>query len=218
MPYPTLFTTPGVKAFAEAVDAERGRQLAKFGDQWHPDGTGGSGRRAQADGFRADCEYLANNDCTTWFPVLLEEVYEAGAEDDPAQLRAELVQVAAVCAAWINDLDRRPTEHADAAMAMADQEQHDYAAEVRGGALIDSERQFLEFALDLAADKMAEDDGFTDEDTAALVSLRRMADAARPDRVPTRAQITDQVGVVDASLHCVDDLLAAARPDDTSGA
>lgn len=37
--YPTLFATSGVKDFAEAVDAERQAQLAKWGDQRHPDGT-----------------------------------------------------------------------------------------------------------------------------------------------------------------------------------
>jgi hypothetical protein len=82
--YPTLFTTPGVKDFAEAVDAERQRQIAKFGDQHHPDGT--------------------------WMHVLIEEVFEALAEEDPAKLRAELVQVAAVCAAWITDIDGRGSQ------------------------------------------------------------------------------------------------------------
>ncbi|GGT43506.1 hypothetical protein [Streptomyces purpureus] len=42
--------------------------------------------------------------------------------------------------------------------------------------LTDAERQFLTFALDLAADRMASDDGFTDEDEAALARFRRMAD------------------------------------------
>jgi len=37
------------------------------------------------------------------------------------------------------------------------------------------ERQFLTFALDLAFDRMVSDDGFTDEDEAALEKLRRMA-------------------------------------------
>lgn len=39
-----------------------------------------------------------------------------------------------------------------------------------------TERQFLTFALDQAADEMALGDGFTDEDEAALARLRRMAD------------------------------------------
>ena len=41
--------------------------------------------------------------------------------------------------------------------------------------LTDTERQFLTFALDLAFDQMVSGDGFTDEDEAALASLRRLA-------------------------------------------
>ncbi|MFE2323613.1 hypothetical protein ACFXD5_06765 [Streptomyces sp. NPDC059385] len=37
-----------------------------------------------------------------------------------------------------------------------------------------AERQFLTFALDLAFDRMVSDDGFTDEDHAALERFRRM--------------------------------------------
>lgn len=107
MPYPTIFRTPGVAAFAEAVDEERARQLAKWGDQRHPDGTGGPAMRQRADEARAQCQYLAENGGPDWRAILLEEVYEAMAEDDPTALRAELVQSAAVIAAWISDLDRR---------------------------------------------------------------------------------------------------------------
>lgn len=39
-----------------------------------------------------------------------------------------------------------------------------------------TEREFLTFALDLAADRMASRDGFTDEDHAALDRFRRLAD------------------------------------------
>jgi hypothetical protein len=34
-------------------------------------------------------------------------VEEAFAESDPTKLRAELIQVAAICAAWIHDIDQR---------------------------------------------------------------------------------------------------------------
>lgn len=132
--YPTLFNTPGVKAFAEAVDAERQRQLAKFGEQHHPDVEPRDIPAVTHPYYasRADIWKQVNNEratpstsgrclahCadmdgephthTAWDGVLLEEVYEALAEDDPARLRAELVQVAAVCAAWIADLDQRPS-------------------------------------------------------------------------------------------------------------
>ncbi|MCB5168031.1 hypothetical protein LG634_24790 [Streptomyces bambusae] len=106
--YPSLFTTPGVARFAEEIDAERQQQLAKFGDQRHPDGTGTGILRHLANRHRELAEEHAGAPTFTWRMVLQEEVYEALAESDPARLRAELVQVAAVCAAWVSDIDRRP--------------------------------------------------------------------------------------------------------------
>lgn len=105
--YPTLFTTPGVKDFAEAVDAERQRQLETFGEQHHPDGTGQYPETVDADVARMACQNAAEGGYLDWLHILREEVAEAFAESDPAALRAELIQVAAVCAAWIHDLDRR---------------------------------------------------------------------------------------------------------------
>ncbi|WP_328739904.1 hypothetical protein OHA91_22890 [Streptomyces erythrochromogenes] len=107
--HPTLFTTPGLARFAQELDAERGRQLAKFGDQRHPDGTQDDAyNRTMRDAARAICEQHANRETLTWAHVLDEEYREALAETDPAKLRAELIQIAAVCAAWVSDLDRRP--------------------------------------------------------------------------------------------------------------
>lgn len=106
-----LPATPGLAPFVADVDAERGRQLAKFGDQRHPDGTGDEHYVALAAIARRTCERAAKHPelGQRWALVLLEETYEALAETDPAKLRAELIQVAAVCAAWVSDLDRRPT-------------------------------------------------------------------------------------------------------------
>ncbi|WP_327377968.1 hypothetical protein OG393_30825 [Streptomyces sp. NBC_01216] len=106
--YPTLFTTPGVKDFAEAIDAERQAQLAKFGDQKHPDGTGLPFQKHAARRYRQAADDNAAAGVLRWRDVLLEEVHEALAEADPARLLAELVQVAAVCAAWVRDIDTRP--------------------------------------------------------------------------------------------------------------
>jgi hypothetical protein len=105
--YPTLFVTPGVKDFAEAIDAERQRQLEKFGDQHHPDGTGSLTQVLEADKAREGCQAAFERGDGTWMHVLIEEVFEALAEEDPAKLRAELVQVASVCAAWVTDIDSR---------------------------------------------------------------------------------------------------------------
>jgi hypothetical protein len=102
--------TDGMAAFVADVDAERQRQLAKFGEQRHPDGTGLHPERQKrlADEARALCERADRNGFLAWSHIFWEEVREAMAEEDPAALRTELVQVAAVCAAWIADLDQRP--------------------------------------------------------------------------------------------------------------
>lgn len=110
MSYPTIFTTPGLKAFAEAIDTERQDQLAKWGDQHHPDGTGLTlDQLAWAEEARERCQQAAKDGTLTWAHILEEEVAEAMAEADPARLREELLQVAAVCAAWVHDLDTRET-------------------------------------------------------------------------------------------------------------
>jgi hypothetical protein len=109
MSYPTLFTTPGLKAFAEAIDTERQAQLAKWGEQHHPDGTGLHPARQKqlADEARALCQRAAREGFLTWSHILMEEVREAMAEENPAALRTELVQCAAVIQAWLWDLDSR---------------------------------------------------------------------------------------------------------------
>jgi len=40
--------------------------------------------------------------------VFEEEAMEVLAEEDPVKLRVELIQVMAVCAKWIADIDSRP--------------------------------------------------------------------------------------------------------------
>ncbi|MFT4281220.1 hypothetical protein [Microbacterium sp.] len=58
--------------------------------------------RAQetTDGAAVDGESLMSY-------VLLEEVFEALAEDDDTKLRVELIQVAAVAAKWVRIIDQR---------------------------------------------------------------------------------------------------------------
>lgn len=102
--------TPGLAQHMVEVDAERQRQLAKWGDQHHPDGTGLHPDRQKqlADEARDLCERAARGGFLAWSHILMEEVREAMAEEDPAALRTELVQCAAVIQAWIADLDSRP--------------------------------------------------------------------------------------------------------------
>lgn len=98
------------RAFFNDVTTERKRQLAKWGDQRHPDGTGLIGSQSNAEAARIHTQRAAAKGEVTWQHILAEEVFEAFAEADPNTLRTELVQVAAVIAAWIGDIDRRAIE------------------------------------------------------------------------------------------------------------
>lgn len=90
----------------DEVDAERHRQHAKWGEQGHPSGTDASWRTS-ADWVRQQVEKAAREGRVTFLDILQEEVLEVFAETDPARLRAELVQVAAVAVQWIEAIDRR---------------------------------------------------------------------------------------------------------------
>lgn len=83
-------------------------QLDKWGVQSHPDGTTDDVyNRATSDTSRTLCDLAAKKGTVTWRHILTEEVDEAYAESDPAKLRKELIQVAAVALAWVEDIDRR---------------------------------------------------------------------------------------------------------------
>ncbi len=106
------------------VLAERAAQDAKWGEQNHPDGTGHStapledheclsvdmDAAALAELFRDRTESRfagAGWVPGAWRDILLEEVFEALAEEDPDALRYELIQVAAVASQWAQAIDRR---------------------------------------------------------------------------------------------------------------
>lgn len=92
--------------FAE-INVEQVRQDAKWGEQNHPDGTGGPGACRMADIARDLCDEQHRAGAGTWRHILNEEVAEAFAEESQENLRRELVQVAAVAVAWIEAIDRR---------------------------------------------------------------------------------------------------------------
>jgi hypothetical protein len=111
------------------VAQERACQDARWGEQNHPDGTGPETMplyAATATGFADDDEahFIRDVMCGrtdwrfktvadrpgTWADVLLEEVFEAMAEDDPVKLVGELTQVAAVAVAWVEAIERRLRE------------------------------------------------------------------------------------------------------------
>ena len=95
----------GVWLVLQDVRWEVGNQLHQWGIQHHPDGTGGQWDASLADYAKVVCGAKAKAGTLTWKDILLEEVYEACAESDRQRLRAELVQVAAVCVSWIEDID-----------------------------------------------------------------------------------------------------------------
>ena len=105
-----------------AIRDERARQDAKWGEQNHPDGTGpdtkplrticsdNTGAAALADLATFATDTAAELSLVTWRDILLEEVFEALAESDPAKLRTELIQTAAVATQWVEAIDRRAAE------------------------------------------------------------------------------------------------------------
>ena len=111
------------------VAQERSRQDARWGQQNHLDGTGPETvplYAATATGIADDDEahYIRDVMCGrtdwrfktladrpgTWADILLEEVFEAMAEDSPVKLVQELTQVAAVAVAWVEAIERRLRE------------------------------------------------------------------------------------------------------------
>jgi hypothetical protein len=93
------------------VEEEVVRQQELWGEQNHPNRKEHS---AYTDGFawqatewkRLNDSRLANGSLA-FDGILLEEVYEAVSESEPARIREELVQVAAVAVTWIAAIDRR---------------------------------------------------------------------------------------------------------------
>ena len=113
---------PAARVLRDVQD-ERTRQNEKWNEQNHTDGTGGEewswaaildlvenrsvDNDAAAAAAKRETDAKAQRGMVTWADILLEEVAEAFAENDPAHLRAELVQVAAVAAQWVEAIDRR---------------------------------------------------------------------------------------------------------------
>ena len=62
---------------------------------------------AEAVQCRQDCEDAMKAGELTYGHILQEEYMEALAERDPAAIRRELIQVAAVAVAWVEAIDRR---------------------------------------------------------------------------------------------------------------
>jgi thiosulfate/3-mercaptopyruvate sulfurtransferase len=97
-----------IDAIAGDIAAERRRQVARWGRQDHPS-IGPAGTEPfvpVARAWKAINDARMESGAHSWDAILLEEVFEALTEVDPARRRTELVQVAAVVAAEIEAIDR----------------------------------------------------------------------------------------------------------------
>ncbi|OKI45132.1 hypothetical protein [Micromonospora sp. CB01531] len=95
------------------VRSERYAQDAQWGTQDHPMLPAQGMEWIYVDNYRHDAEqwkvtngYRNENGALAWDGILLEEVYEALSETDPAKREAELVQVAAVAVAAVQSSRR----------------------------------------------------------------------------------------------------------------
>ncbi|HEU5472720.1 MAG TPA: hypothetical protein VFV67_18895 [Actinophytocola sp.] len=99
----------GLGRVLDDITAERESQYTLWSFQHQmPDGTGPQWTNL-ADTARRECEHASETGQLSWRHVLVEEVAEALAEADPARLRRELVQVAAVAVQWLQAIDHRST-------------------------------------------------------------------------------------------------------------
>lgn len=107
------------------IDIEREKQVAKWGEQNHPSHAGmiGPGDIVQYDiphtaDARGICDARHNAGIGSWLDIALEEfaeVHEAAFRAvnpyiptaDETHIREELIQLTAVCVAWIEAIDRR---------------------------------------------------------------------------------------------------------------
>lgn len=106
-------------AVLEQVFEERIRQVERYGHNENiEDGTGPEtrwllpfttdGAEDIEDKLREDYEtFEEETGDPTWVHLLREEMAEVFVEDDPIKLRAELLQVAALCVSWAEKLDQR---------------------------------------------------------------------------------------------------------------
>lgn len=96
---------------------EQMRQKERWGEQSHPDWTPNGVSICSTMPIIAKAMVDAKaagrlTDALSWWDILYEEVMEAyevvqGSGYDALQLREELIQIAAVCCSWVDDLDKK---------------------------------------------------------------------------------------------------------------
>jgi hypothetical protein len=110
----------------EEIHQERLSQIARWGQQDHPSSASELDRKRaekNADHWKQRNDARAEAGILSWDGILLEEVWEALAEEDETRRREELIQVAAVAAAEVEAIDRRLAAQAKAqeiTLAVAD--------------------------------------------------------------------------------------------------
>ena len=90
------------------VRLKREKNLLKWGEQNHPNGTGTSPLR---DMHRAAAQTIVDkgmrNGTVTYFDILNEEVQEVACETDDEKVLAEMIDVAAVAMDWADSILRK---------------------------------------------------------------------------------------------------------------
>ena len=122
----------GFDGLSDEVWAERKRQLDKRGVQERPSGTSKKEWGPGLEYARAEYDRGIQNGNLTWLTILREEVYEVFEAETVEQARLELIQVMAVAASWVLDLDRRQTLDAPAGNAAQEALDRTEAVEILG--------------------------------------------------------------------------------------
>jgi len=110
-----------MKNVLEEVQLERDRQDKKWGQQNHPcldqvllNREGGCTQLRMAQNYSIPSEVMGKQTCDrrfdvgtgTWADIAIEEMCEIVGEFDPVKRREEIIQLAAVCVAWAEKIDR----------------------------------------------------------------------------------------------------------------
>ncbi|GAA2685561.1 helix-turn-helix transcriptional regulator [Nonomuraea recticatena] len=88
------------------IDLARGNRDQRTGRRSHDDGTGPQWRQAASDALGEEI-VAEQRDETTWALRARTVLADALQRDDPAELRAGVLQAAATLVAWLEDLDAR---------------------------------------------------------------------------------------------------------------
>lgn len=102
------------QGIVDEVFAERERQHDQWGVQDIPLGTSSHKWKIHENYFRAECQRKTADGTVTFLDVLMEEVMEFAAEEDPDKVRDELIQVIAVGFQVVEAIDRKKAAGATA--------------------------------------------------------------------------------------------------------